>query len=202
MEHPSYEDLTQWCGGRGLPRCLVVGDLVGRELQRVVLHHCNVRPADWAEGVLARSIPSPIPIKVEGRGWERFGFDTTRLNNNGTPQVSYMRDLLGGSERKLFMEELQMLALDERDILRILMRVTARPHTKPRWLLGQPINIFVGDATDALLQVINVGFGAGGWGDVWQLRAVENEKAPSAVCADLLQPKRSARHPGAGGEAF
>eukprot|EP01047_Picozoa_sp_COSAG01_P030722 COSAG01_NODE_2150_length_8295_cov_54.415447_2_plen_153_part_00 len=27
-------------------------------------------------------------------------------------------------------------------------------------------------------------------------------KAPSAVCADLLQPKRSARHPGAGGEAF
>ena len=41
MEHPTYEDLTQWCGGRGLPRCLVVGDLVGRELQRVVLHHCN-----------------------------------------------------------------------------------------------------------------------------------------------------------------
>jgi hypothetical protein len=97
MEHPSYEDLTQWCGGRGLPRCLVVGDLGGRELQRVVLHHCNVRPADWAEGVLARSIPSPIPIKVEGRGWERCGFDTTRLNSNGTPQVSYMRDLLGGT---------------------------------------------------------------------------------------------------------
>jgi hypothetical protein len=34
MEHPPYEDLTQWCGGQGLPRCLLVGDLVGRELQR------------------------------------------------------------------------------------------------------------------------------------------------------------------------
>jgi hypothetical protein len=108
MEHPTYEDLTQWCGGRGLPRCLVAGDLVGRELQRVVLHHCNVRPADWAEGVFASSIPSPIPIKVEGRGWERCGFDITRLNSNGTPQVSYMRDMLGDSERKLFMEEVQI----------------------------------------------------------------------------------------------
>jgi hypothetical protein len=46
MEHPPYEDLTQWCGGRGLPRCLVVGDLVGRELQRVVLHHCK----GWGHG--------------------------------------------------------------------------------------------------------------------------------------------------------
>ena len=27
-------------------------------------------------------------------------------------------------------------------------------------------------------------------------------KAPSALCADLLQPKRSTRYPGAGGEAF
>ena len=27
-------------------------------------------------------------------------------------------------------------------------------------------------------------------------------KAPLALCADLLQPKRSARYPGAGGQAF